>query len=204
MWLDVRRWLPAGDLTETNPKSALPLPQWLSIGGPMSLLIDLSSNTDWKGDKLVEENDTNWQAAMKVSDAIAKFALPNLPTPGAGWLLRQLGAPVDTGQLDPYGWSRIEKTLSGAKRPSGKQYDVGTETARALGVKLQSRPIADELRRIQLQAQSAKREITTNARRIGHMMRRGEIGEQEGRRRIQRELDKLKELGAKVREKTAG
>jgi len=202
LWLDVRRWLPAGDLTETsNSKAAVPLPSYLSIGGPLSLLIDFYSNTNWRGDKIVKPTDTAGEVVMKVSDVIAKFALPNLPTPGLGWVLREMGAPVDTGMLDPFGWVGIEKGLDGAKTGFGKEVDPAIQTARALGVKLDARRLRDEAVRIGLDAKAKEKAIETDARALGRKMGRGEIDREEGQRRIAREVEKLKELGKKTREK---
>ncbi|WP_418131479.1 transglycosylase SLT domain-containing protein [Variovorax sp. 278MFTsu5.1] len=202
MWLDVRRWLPAGDITDTSgSKASVPLPSWLSIGGPLSLLIDFYSNTNWRGDKIVKPTDTAGEMVMKVSDTLAKFMLPNLPTPGLGWLMRKMGAPVDSGMLDPYGWTGIEKALDGAKTGLGKETDAGLAVSKALGVKVDSRRLADEAASVGLDAKAREKVIETEARSIGRKMARGEISREEGERRIAREIEKLKELGKKTREK---
>lgn len=203
MWLDVRRWLPGGDLTETNSRSALPVLQWLSIGGPLTPLIDIYTNTNWRGDKIVKPTDTAGEVMMKVSDLLAKFMLPNLPAPGLGWVLRKMGAPIDSGMLDPYGWAGIERGMSGAKTGFGKEVDTGIQTARALGLKLDPRRLSDEAARIGLDARGKEKVIETDARSIGRKMGRGEISREEGQRRIAREVEKLKELGKKTREKLA-
>ncbi|MBX3659200.1 MAG: hypothetical protein KF740_12260 [Ramlibacter sp.] len=205
MWLDVRRWLPAGDVAElNNSKSAIPLPQWMSIGGPLSLLIDFYSNTNFRGDKVVQATDTPGETIAKVSDMILKFALPNLPAPGLGWLLRQVGAPVDTGVLDPYSWVAMERGMSGAKTKTGKDVSAATAAANAVGVKLQSRRISEELMNLNGRANAEEREIKTDITRIANMGARGEISKEETARRIQREVEKLKELGKKTREKVGG
>jgi hypothetical protein len=200
----VRRWLPAGDLTETsNSKASIPLPSYLSIGGPLSLLIDFYSNTNWRGDKIVKPTDSAGEVMLKVSDVLAKFALPNLPMPGLGWVLREMGAPVDTGMLDPYGWAAIERGLDDAKTGFGKEVDPAIQTARALGVKVDPRRLRDEVARVQLDYVAKERDIKAEVNRVARMAGRGEIDADERKRRIAREVEKLKELGKKTREKLA-
>lgn len=196
VWLDVRRWLPGADIAElNNEQSALPLPSWLSVGGPLSLAVDLFSNTDRFGDKIVEETDSAMQVAEKVADHIFKWAAPNLPLPGPGSALRAVGAPVDQGNLDTFAWANLERTYGGAKSIAGNAKSMATVVPNVLGVKLQDRRLQDELASLGFDYQKKERDIKANITRIGRQGANQRISREEMQRRIKAEVEKLQELG---------
>lgn len=201
LWLDIRRWLPGGDITETGAgKSSVPLPQWLSVGGPLSLLVDFASNTDYRGNKIVQRTDSPAETVEKVSDMVLKFALPNIPAPGIGALLRTVGAPVNSGALDPYAYSALVKS-NNAKSITGKEDSNALTLAEVLGVKVGPRRLSEEIISIDRKYKADEREIRTDITKIASMGARGEIDKDEAKRRMQREIDKLVELGKKTGEK---
>lgn len=198
VWLDVRRWLPGADIADlTNEQSAIPLPPWLSAGGTLSLAIDLFSNTNRFGDEIVASTDSAGQAAEKVADHIFKWAAPNLPLPGPGSALRVVGAPVNQGSLDPYAWASLERTASGAKSITGKTEAMSTTLPNVLGVKLDSRRLSEEIISAGFEFQQKQREMKSEINRIAGQGARGRISQDEMRRRLKSEIDKLTELAQK-------
>lgn len=202
VWLDVRRWLPGADVAELgNSKAAIPVPTWLTVGGPLTLLIDFYSNTNFNGDPIVNETDSAAQKVEKVADTVLKFALPNLPLPGLGSAMRFVGADVDQGNLDPYAWASLERTLSGARSITGKTEELATTLPNVLGVKLDSRRLAEEVIFHGFDYQAKEREIRAQITRIANQGARGRIDRDEMQRRIRAEVDKLTELGRETGEK---
>lgn len=204
LWLDVRRWLPGADVAETgNSKAAIALPSWLSIGGPLSLMIDFYSNTNFNGDQIVKETDTAAQKVEKVADMAAKFILPNVPLPGIGSILRAVGAPVDQGNLDPYAWASLERTYDGAKSITGKTESMAVTVPNVLGVKLDSRRLSEEVISLGFDVQRQTREIKSNITKVANQGAAGKISREEMQRRIKAEVEKLTDLGKKTAERAA-
>lgn len=202
VWLDVRRWLPGADIADlTNQQSAVPLPPWLSAGGTLALAIDLFSNTDRFGEKIVSPTDSAGQTAEKVADHIFKWAAPNLPLPGPGAALRVVGAPVDQGSLDPYAWVALERTATGAKSITGKTEAMSTTVPNVLGVKLDSRRVSEEVISASFEFQKEQRELKTEINRIAGQGARGRISQEEMQRRLKAEIEKLTELSQKFGER---
>ena len=199
-----RRWLPGADIADlNNSKAAVPLPSWLSIGGPATLLIDFYSNTNFRGQPIVEPTDSAGETMEKVVDMVMKFALPNLPVPGLGSALRAVGADIDQGNLDPFAWASLERTWSGARSFTGKQEDMKVTLPNVLGVKLDSRPLNEELAILGFEFDRKERDLKSKINQIARRGARGNIRQEEMRRRIQAEVVKLQELGRKMGEKTA-
>lgn len=204
MWLDVRRWLPGADVAElNNSKAAVPLPSWLSVGGPLSLMIDFYSNTNFTGDQIVKDTDTPGQVVEKVSDMMLKFMLPNLPLPGLGSVLRAVGAPVDQGSLDPYAWASLERTWSGAKSITGKTEAMSTTVPNVLGVKLDSRRLSEEVISLGFDYERKEREIKSNITKVANQGASGRISREEMGRRIKGEIEKLQELAKETGDRLA-
>ena len=87
---------------------------------------------------------------------------------------------------------------AGAKTGGGKETSVPQAAANAVGVKLQSRRIADEMSSVARNQKAQERDIKTEIARVKGGMASGKIDQAEGRRRIQREIEKLRELGKKT------
>lgn len=204
MWLDVRRWLPGGDITDMNEHSAVPIMKFMALGGTASLAMDLLSNTNsFTGQKIVQKTDSPGEVMETVTDYMMKWALPNLPMPGLGAALRTVGAPVNQGNLDPYAWASIEKAMKGARSITGKTEGVGQTVANTLGVKLDSRRLSEEVISVDFDYKAKEREIKTDLSKAANLGARGQISREEMQRRIKAEVEKLQELGKETAKKLA-
>lgn len=204
VWLDVRRWIPGGDIFDLNDHSALPIMKFMSLGGTMALAMDLMSNTNsFTGKKIIDKGDSAGEIMEKLVDYGLKWALPNIPAPGLGAALRTVGAPVNQGNLDPYAWTSIERAMKGAKSITGKTEGVGQTVVNTLGVKLDSRRLSEEIISAGLDYKAAEKEIRSEAMKAASAGARGAISKEESQRRIQAEIEKAKKLGEDIGKKLA-
>ncbi|NIO43489.1 MAG: hypothetical protein GTO41_27050, partial [Burkholderiales bacterium] len=44
IFLDIRRWVPAGDIFDVAPNNPLPIPAWLHMGGPLMIAGEIFLN----------------------------------------------------------------------------------------------------------------------------------------------------------------
>ena len=199
VFLDVRRWIPAGDVYDLNGShSAVPLPGWLSWGGPLAVAAELMTNqSSFTGKPIVKlDTDTPAELAAKVADHLFKWGAPNLPLPGPGYAVPGL----DKGQLQTYSWQRIADAAGGRTDDFGRELSTPQAIASAFGIKAGSFP-EDEARLHVSQDFSAKQraisgDIATDTRQYA----RREIDRDELNRRMARSAGKLRKAGEEAQE----
>ena len=122
-FLDIRRWIPAGDIFDLNQGSpAVPLPSWLQLGGPLQVGIELMMNrSNFTGKDIVNKRtDDGLDQAGKVADYLWKSWAPS-----AVWV--------------PGGWyqSKVIDALSGVRDRTGNQLDPLKALVSSFGIKVQ-------------------------------------------------------------------
>lgn len=199
VFLDVRRWVPGGDMVDVSgSKASLPLPPWLSIGGPLSLAADLSTNTSsFTGKPIVKGTDTAGERAAKVGDVLFKFAAPNLPVPGPGHVIPGL----DRGQMQTYSWQGLLDAGKGRTDAFGREGELPTAAMSAVGVKAKSYP--QDVARYNITGKMAgeQAEVRENIRAIQREFAKKGISREEFERRMDREMGKLKKSGQDAKQK---
>jgi hypothetical protein len=120
VFLDIRRWVPAGDVFEVNGD----LPSWLMVGGPIALGMELYLNkTAFTGQAIAKNPLTSTfpERAADRADYLWKSFMPNAPWVLNSWSLDQLwrAARGDALQWD-----------------SREPYNLGAAALNSLGVKL--------------------------------------------------------------------
>lgn len=167
VFLDIRRWVPGGDLVDlAGSQGALSLPEWLSIGGPLSLLIELAANKSlFTGRPIVKSTDTPSEQLVKLIDHVYKFFIPNLPVPNP------LGPLADDamnrrGLFQTYSWRAVSEAAGGATDASGREKNLAHALASSVGVKLSARHEDLARRQAAKRRDAALREISGETREM--------------------------------------
>lgn len=198
VFLDVRRWIPAGDVFDLQGNhSALPLPNWLQAAGPLSLFAELMLNKDsFTGKPIIQDTDTKGEMVAKEADKLFKWLAPNLPLPGPGYLIPGL----DKGQMQTYAWQSIIDAGSGKTDPFGREQSLPQAVASAFGVKEKTYPEDTARLRIVQELAAANNEVKGNINAIVREYARHGITKAELDERMAREMAKLKKSGEQAQE----
>lgn len=199
VFLDARRWVPGGDMVDLNQsQAALPVPSWLSVSGPLSIMMEFFSNkSSFTGREIVKDTDTKGEAMAKVVDHLFKAFAPNLPLPGPGTVI----PGTDRGQLQTYAWTGLLDAGTGRTDAFGRDQSLATAALSSVGVKARAYPEdALRLRAVQ-EFQQAQREIQNNIKGLARELSRNGISQQEFDRRVEREKQKLEKASETLRKK---
>lgn len=199
VFLDVRRWVPGGSVFDVQSSQAIiPVPDWLSVGGPLSLMAEFFVNkSQFTGKPIIDENDTPLERAIKFGDWFFKAMMPNLPLPGPGYVIPM----AETGHFQTWSWTAIESALRGKLDPFGREVSLGQALASSVGVKIKSYP-PDEMRLRAVQEFKAYKERTEEEiRGLARQLARRGITQEEFDRRVQVRVDRLREEAKKTAEK---
>jgi hypothetical protein len=182
VFLDVRRWIPAGDIFDINQgHSAISLPAPLGMGGPIMLAMELAlSRSAFTGDDIVNElTDTPMERVGKTGDFLWKSWMPS-----AAWV--------------PWSWywNKIGLAISDAVDPQGRQYPVPEAVASSFGVKLKPQDVEQNLEWRAYEFDKQRRALNAESRRLDRLRQRRIISEgawEEGVRSIEGKLDRIDE-----------
>ena len=119
VFLDVRRWIPAGDVFDMN-QSEIGLPAWLQFGGPLQIAGELMLNKQaFTKQPIVDPlTDTTGEKAAKLASWGWKAFAPNAP-----WI------------PESYSWDKIIQAFTGETDELGRDYSGVEATASVLGIK---------------------------------------------------------------------
>lgn len=186
VYLDIRRWIPAGDIVDTGAtNAAVPVIPAAIPGGPLALLIELISNkSQFTGKAITLETDTTGEKLGKVFDHVYKWAMPNI-----------LGLP------GTYATEGVMGSIQGRTDAFGREMSTPMAVSSAFGVKLGSYP-ADVLRQ-QLAARTAiqQAELDTQIRALRRQRMRNGIDEEEFREKVEALQDKKRKLNREMADK---
>jgi hypothetical protein len=214
-FLDIRRWVPAGDMMDTmGSHGVVPLPNWLSLGGPIAFLLEAMANKSmFTGEPIVKESDTAAQKAAKFADYSFKWAAPNLPLPNPLNFVLPAGKDsdeprfvdlgtipgIDRDQLQTYSWSGLLRAGTGREDAFGRESgSVGQSLASAFGFKARSYPTDVAKNRVIGELGSVDREIDQNIRRLAKERSRGGLTDAEFKERLEYEVEKKKNVAAEA------
>ena len=122
VFLDVRRWIPAGDVFDTNQgQGAIPIPAPLQFSGPLMLAAELALNkTAFTGEEIVNhQTDTFGDSAGKIAGWAWKSWMPAAPWVYKSWY-----------------WDKIGRSIDGGRDMLGRRYELKYALASSVGVKL--------------------------------------------------------------------
>ena len=179
VYLDIRRWIPVGDVLDVGQgHAAVPILPGLMPGGPLVLMGEVVLNRSaFTGKPITLETDTPAQQAAKVGDFLYKSFAPNI-----------LGLP------NTYASEGVVGSLTGRTDAFGREMSTAQAMASSVGVKLGSYP-ADVMRRNLAAGTLAKgSEIDKNISQLKRQRQTGRLDDAEFQRLVTIERDKKAKL----------
>lgn len=147
VFLDVRRWVPVGDIFDIGQgHAAIPALPAMTPGGPLAVLAELALNkVQFTGKEITLETDTGVEKAQKVADHLYKAFAPNiLILPGT------------------YAWTAAMNAGSGKTDAFGREQSLAQAVISSVGIKVGSYPKDVLQLNAQREAQAKMMEIDRN------------------------------------------
>jgi len=175
VFLDVRRWIPVGDVLDTGQThSAVPVIPVAVPGGPLALAAELLFNkSQFTGKEIVKGTDTGVESAQAVVDHLYKAFAPNiffLPGTYANKSVMDAG----TGRTDVF----------------GREQSVGMALASSVGVKAGAYPVDVMRRNAALQLKGDLSEIRKGMYNLGRERARGGLSDAEFNDKLRKQIEK--------------
>jgi hypothetical protein len=186
VFLDIRRWIPAGDVFDMNQgQSAVPIPAPLQFGGPLMLAAELALNRQgFTGKDIINgKTDDAGDKAAKLADWAWKSWMPSAAWVPGSWY-----------------WEKIDRAWSGARDVSGRPYSVPQAVASSFGIKVIPQDVEQGFEFRALEFQKVERELQLQARQFGRDLERGIIDQQQFDRQMEGILEKAGRLEKKAEE----
>lgn len=190
VFLDVRRWVPAGDIFDMNQgQSALPVPSWLQFGGPLMLAAEFTLNKQaFTGKEIVnDKTDDIWDRTAKVADWAWKSWMPSAAYIPGSWY-----------------WERIGDAITGARDWQGRPYDLEHAAASSIGIKLKPQDVDDGRSRKGFEFNQIEEALSAEMRRLQADYKDGRVGQLWFEFRHRRLIEKMERLGRKKEETFTG
>lgn len=192
-FLDVRRWIPAGDIFDTaQNSSAIPIPATLNFGGPLMLAFEFMLNRQaFTGDDITNDlTDDIWDRTAKTFDWAYKSWLPS-----AAWI------------PGSYYWQRIASALPIGDGPARNfmqtPQSLTTNLLNSVGIRAKHHDVEAGYQIWRLEFNRVERELRAQAAALGRQRDRNQISQAQYNRSMQRVVDKLGNL-AKRRARVEG
>lgn len=186
VFLDVRRWIPGGDVFDTNQgSSAVPIPAPLQFGGPLMLAFELALNkSGFTGDPITNElTDNWWDKSGKVGDYLWKAWLPS-----AAWV------------PNSWYWTKIGNALKGATDAKGRPYGLPEAVSSSFGIKMKPQDVETGLFWHYKDIKDVDQALRAEARTLARQRERGLISQKAFDTGLQSLLDKRDRLVERVKE----
>ncbi|HEY9208653.1 MAG TPA: hypothetical protein VIP31_06380 [Acidovorax sp.] len=187
VYLDIRRWVPVGDVLDVGQgHAAVPILPGLMPGGPLVLMGEVVLNRSaFTGKPITLETDTPTQQAAKLGDYLYKSFAPNV-----------LVLP------NTYATEGVVDSMTGRTDAFGREMSTAQAVASSFGVKVGSYP-ADVMRRNLTAATLAQSsEIDKNISQLKRQLQTGRIDQAEFQELAKVEQEKKVKLMQKLAEKT--
>lgn len=185
VYLDVRRWIPVGDVADLGAgQAALPLPPAAYPGGPLVILGEIFMNKSaFTGKPITLETDTATEKAGKIIDHLWKAAMPNI-----------IGLP------GTYATEGVVGAVKGRTDAFGREMSVPMAVSSAMGVKLGAYP-DDVLRRNLVAKKNAQEaEIDKEISGLKRQRMTNRIDDEEFAEKLQAQQAKKVDLARKLAE----
>ena len=189
VFLDIRRWIPVGDIFDTGQShAALPILPSMTPGGPLALMAELMLNKQgFTGKSITLETDTAYEQAAKLTDYLYKAFAPNIAVlPGT------------------YAWTGIANAGSGKTDAFGREQSLAQSIISSVGIKLGSYP-PDVLRlNAQRAAQAKMMEIDKNITALKREFQKKGIDRDEFNAKAKAQIEKKRAVAKEFMERAAG
>lgn len=164
VFLDIRRWVPAGDIFDLSQgHGAFNMPAPLQFGGPLMLGMELAFNKSaFTGDPITGElTDTGGEAAGKIADHLWKSWMPSAAWVPGSWY-----------------WNKIGLSMRGAVDSTGRPYPLPEAVASSFGIKLKPQDVEQNLMWRRRELDKARRGLNYEQRRLGRLRDRNVLSEE--------------------------
>jgi len=161
IFLDVRRYIPAGDIFDIGQsQSVLPVPAPFIFGGPIMLAAELAMNrSSFTGKDIVNQTTADaGDIAKGVAAHLWRSWMPSAP-----WI------------YESWYWEKIERAYSGVRDARGNVYELEYAVASSFGVKLTPQDVKIGRRNWALELGHVMRELESEARQLSRDYHRGLI-----------------------------
>lgn len=189
VFLDVRRWVPVGDIFDTGAtNAAVPLLPSMMPGGPLALVGEVMLNkVQFTGKEITMETDTGAEKAQKFANHLYKAFAPNIiALPGTYAFTGAMNA--GTGKTDAF----------------GREQSLTQAVASSIGIKLGSYP-GDVLKlNAQREAQFKLMEIQRNITALKRERQRNGIDDDEFREKVGAQMEKKRKVAEDLQRRMSG
>jgi len=165
VFLDMMRWIPAGDIYDTS-QTILGTPAWLQIGGPLQIAMEINMNkVAFTGGEIFDEGLAELEGGMLGNLARGRVTDKARSLADYAWKAYAPGALVVPGT---WHFDKIVDAQRGARDRLGRSYSTPQAVAGGLGVKLQAHDVErglDNRRRHHERMESAVLRLRRDAER---------------------------------------
>lgn len=165
VFLDVRRWVPSGDIFDTTQgQAAFPIPAPIQFGGPIMLAAEFLLNRQaFTGDDITNDlTDDNADKAENVADWLWKAWMPS-----AFWM------------PNSWYWDKIANAATGATDAQGRDYSLAQALLSSIGIKVRSQDVENGLYWHNVDFKKVNTALRTEMRRLGRQRERNLISQAE-------------------------
>lgn len=205
VFLDVRRWIPVGDIFDTGAThAALPILPMMQPGGPLMLLAEFSlDKTGFTGKGITLETDTPVEKATKTADWLYKAFAPNIVLPNpVGYVGEAMGA--QKGFLQTYAWTGVQNAGSGKTDSFGREQSLTQAIVSSVGIKVGSYPKDVLQLNAQREAQAKMMEIDRNITALKREYQKRGIEADEYQEKAADQMAKKRKIVEKLQGRMAG
>lgn len=184
VFLDIRRWIPAGDVFDFN-QGQVDMPAWLQFGGPLMMAGEYYLNKQaFTGKEIVNfETDTAPERWAKRSGWLWRSWMPSAPWIPGSWY-----------------WDKISRAATGGRDVLGRDYDLPMAALSSLGVKLAPQDVDLGFKYKSRAFNSIKSELRWQDRQLQKDKERNLIDAAEYEKQMQRIQKKMKHLSERAAE----
>jgi len=186
LFLDIRRWIPAGDVFDTNQSNgAVPIPAWLQFGGPLMIAAELSLNKQaFSGREIINRKTDEWDDIVQ-KDAMYLWRswMPSAPWVPGGWY-----------------WDKIGRSVTGGRDVLGNEYSLPMAALSSTGIKIKSHDVDLNFSYKGREIQSVIRALTWQMKDLERDKARNLINEGQYQKEKESIKRKMKNLEADAKE----
>lgn len=181
MFLDIRRWVPAGDIFDMTGD----VPSWMNVGGPLMIAGEVVLNRSaFTGNPIFNPETDNWvERQSKRAGHLYQSAVPSAPwVPGSFY------------------WDRIGNALRGATDQKGRPYDPALAVASSVGIKLKPQDVDNAVTWKKWEINHAARALKKERGQLERRRARKMISESAYKSEVDEIDEKLKYLQERMQE----
>ncbi len=184
VFMDVRRWIPAGDVFDTQGDD---IPAWLQLGGPLMLGMELYLNKSAFFDQPIVNKitDTASERAAKRASHLYQSWMPSAPWIPKSWY-----------------WEKIGRAAGGEARQwgSNEPYSMGEALASSVGIKIKPKDVEVGYQLWGIRFDQVERELKFQAKALQRQRKRRLISDDAYKRGIASIREKMARLNERRRE----